>query len=610
MCGISGFTGPAVPGVMDRMLQKLEHRGPDDQGIYETGGMRMGIRRLSIIDVKGGHQPISSEDGSVWIVFNGEIYNYVELRAELEAKGYRFKTASDTETILKCYQAYGEQGFYKLNGMFAAALWEPKEGRLRLVRDRYGEKPLFYAQAGKDLVFGSEIKAVLCHPSVDRDLDEEALSHYFSLRNIPAPFTVYRGVRALPPGHQLIWQNGSAKIQRWYELPTLPGNETREEVLMDQIESLLQDSIRIRLRAEVKTGAYLSGGIDSSLVVALMSKMSPQKISTFSLSYADSPAGKQDSFFAKKVAEQLNTAHHEYSMSWTELRDEINDVIEQLDQPFAGVTSSFWLSRFIKKHVTVALSGDGADDVFGSYGHHRLVWPLDALQRGESSVDYGFFEDRKEWVRKMAEMKPWEWRLAYAAFTENEKSAVFSKKGKELFGGTSTAGFLKNIYERSDSRADALNKMLYLDIQTLLPNEVLYYSDMLSMAHSVEVRAPFLDYRLVELGCRIPGHLKIKGRTLKYILRKVAARYLPKEVLERPKEGFVLPNHVWLRNGLAPWMEALLAPDRMAAHGYFDPAEVRKLIDAFKAGNDALTFKLWTLLNFQLWYEKVYLLAI
>ena len=611
MCGICGYTGDAVGNTLEGMLLSLEHRGPDESGTFDDPRMHFGVSRLAIIDRAGGQQPIANEDGSISVGFNGEIFNYLELRADLEAKGHTFRSHGDSETIVHAYEEYGEGFAHRLNGMFAIALWDGRTRTLRLVRDRYGEKPLFYAICGATLVFGSEIKSVLRHPAVSRDLDPEAIAHYFGLRHVPAPSTVYRDVRSLPPGHVLTWSDAGARIERWYTLPMTPRwTDADAPALVERIDELLRDSVRLRLQSEVGYGAYLSGGIDSSMIVAIMSELSRAPVKTFTLRFADDPAHKRDPFYARLVAERYGTEHHECVMDARDLARELTAVLQHLDQPFAGVISSFWLSRFIKRHVTVALSGDGADDIFASYGHHRLVGPIVACQRAfaaglpADAVDFGFFADRREWVQELARQPVWDWRLAYAAFTDEEKLGLWSASGREWLGGYSTSRFLHGIYENGDPAADDLNRMLQLDIQTLLPGEILYFNDMLSMAHSLEVRAPFLDWRLVELAASIPGSLKIRGRTLKYILRQVAARYLPAAVLDRPKEGFVLPANTWLRAALEPLLDEVLAEDRLRVHGLYEAAYVRSLRQRFAAGDDALTFKVWTLVVFQLWYEE------
>jgi asparagine synthase (glutamine-hydrolysing) len=611
MCGIAGYSGRKIPGLMSQMLDLIRHRGPDDDGRLEERDIHLGMVRLSIIDLSGGHQPIANEDGTVHVVFNGEIFNYIELKKELEEKGHQFKTNSDTETIVHAYEEYGTSFAHKLNGMFSIAIWDQRNKTLLLYRDRFGVKPLFYSALPTGLVFGSEIKTLRVHPAVGKELDYEALSHYLSLRNVPAPFTIYRDIRALLPGQMLTWnEERGVELARWYELPTeIKWHDQDENVLVERIDDLLRDAVRLRLRSDVSYGAYLSGGIDSSTVVAITCEYSPAPVKTFTLAFADAPEHKRDAYFARQIAERYSTEHHECVMSSADLQSELPSVIRHLDQPFAGVISSFWLSRFMKQYVTVALSGDGADDMFGSYGHHRLVWPLSQMRRAnengnsDAEVDLSFFKGREDFVKSLAQYPPWEWRLAYGAFMEHEKYQLLTPKGRELLLPYSTSGFLKDIYQRSDPSADELNKMLYLDVNTLLPNEILYFNDMLSMAHSMEVRTPFLDYRLAELACSIPGSLKIRDGKLKYILRKVAARYVPQEILDRPKEGFVLPKNTWLRQGLTGLIDNVLSPERLALHGYFDYEYISKLVANFMKGDDALTFRVWSLIVFQLWYE-------
>jgi asparagine synthase (glutamine-hydrolysing) len=593
------------------MLELIRHRGPDDDGEFNDRDIHLGMVRLSIIDLSGGHQPISNEDETIFVVFNGEIFNYIELKAELEAKGHRFKTNSDTETIVHAYEEYGSSFAHQLNGMFSIALWDTRNKTLLLYRDRFGVKPLFYSTLRDSLVFGSEIKTLRCHPLVSQELDYEALSHYLSLRNVPAPYTIYRDVRALLPGEMLTWnEEQGVKLGRWYELPTtIAWADHDEDILVERIDELLRDAVRLRLRSEVNYGAYLSGGIDSSSVVAITCEYSPSPVKTFTLAFADSPEHKRDAYYARQIAERYSTEHHECVMSSGDLQSELPTVIRHLDQPFAGVISSFWLSRFMKQYVTVALSGDGADDMFGSYGHHRLVWPLAEMRRAHKGgapsheIDLSFFKGREDFVKSLVQYPPWEWRLAYGAFMEHEKEQLLTPLGRELLLPYSTTRFLKNIYDRCDRGADELNKMLYLDVNTLLPNEILYFNDMLSMAHSMEVRTPFLDYRLAELACSIPGSLKIRNGQLKYILRRVASRYVTQEILDRPKEGFVLPKNTWLREGMSAMLDEVFSPERLSLHGFFQRERIVSLVAAFMKGNDALTFKIWTLLVFQLWYE-------
>lgn len=598
MCGICGFTGAADRALLDGMVASIRHRGPDDLGTFADGAVNLGMSRLSIIDLSSGRQPQSNEDGTIHVVFNGEIYNYKELRRDLQAFGHTFKTESDTEVILHAYEEYGDDFPHRLNGMFAIALWAPKRSRLLLIRDRLGVKPLFYAHVNGRLTFGSEIKAILKDPGVPRHVDPEALSHYLCLRNIPAPLTIYRDVRNLPPGHLLEWTPSGIRTRAYWRLRYHP-REWDEAELVARMDELLIDATRLRMRSDVPVGAYLSGGLDSSLCVALMGRFHHERIRTFSMGYEDQPSHKKDPYFARMVAEQYGTEHHELTMRWQELPERLIEVVHHLDQPFGGVLTSFFLTEKVRPFVKVVLSGDGADDQFASYGHHRLVWPIEEAKAGR-------VDGVPEMARKLAGLPAWEWRLRWGAFMEEEKRSLLSPESDRLLAPHSTPEFMRLVYESTPATVDPLNRMLALDVQTLLPNEVLYYSDLLSMAHGLEVRSPFLDYRVAELGATIPGTLKIRNGTLKYILKRVGEKYLPSEILTRPKEGFVLPANTWLAAGMKPYLEECLSATRLARHGLFDAKVVGDLVRRFSDGDESLTFRLWTLLMFQLWFEEVH----
>lgn len=612
MCGIAGYAAGHGPQVLEAMLDLIAHRGPDDRGSsHPSDGVRLGMTRLAIIDLKTGRQPMSDASGDVTVVFNGEIYNYIELRRSFEAQGRVFATQSDTETILHAYQVYGEDFAHQLNGMFAIAIWDRRLRKLVLTRDRFGVKPLFYSQLGSELAFASEIKALKPFPGICWEQDRHALSNYLSLRHIPAPWTAYQGVRAMEPGEQMVWESGRTRRRRWYQLPVPAPSDVvlDENRLIDELDGLLRDSVRIRMRSDVSYGAYLSGGIDSSTVTAIMSEFSSKPVKTFSLAYRDTPAHKKDALYARQIAERYGTEHREWAMDWPDFKSDFSTVMDQLDQPFAGVIASYWLSRHMAGFVKTALSGDGADDVFGSYGHHRLVWPLEALKKAKAEgrvpadEDFGFFKDRKDFVRSFEGLEPWQWRLGYAAFLDSERDALLTPRGRDYFGAATGSDYLKDLYLQTDAGIDPLNRLLALDVKTLLPNEILYFNDLLSMAHSLEVRTPFLDYRIVEFAFRLPGTLKIRNGILKYLLRKTAARYLPAEVLERPKEGFVLPNNTWFRGPMSAVLKERLSPDRLKKDGFFDPAYVDRLVGDFMAGDDAVTFKLYTLYVFEHWRE-------
>lgn len=613
MCGILGFSGFPQPELLKYMSDLLRHRGPDGSGSYQDpqGRMNLGHRRLSIIDLVTGDQPMSNENGRVWIVFNGEIYNYQELQPPLRAAGHQLATTSDTEVVLHLYEEYGLKFLEHLNGMFALALWDEERQTLLLARDRLGVKPLYWAEVAGRLVFASEMKSILCWPDFIRDMDPRAFSLYLSLRNVPEPLTIYRGLHALPPAHYLIWKPGEEpRLGRYWSLDFAPRPWPDEEALADGLEELLLDATRLRMRADVPVGAYLSGGVDSSLAVALVRQFFSGCLHTFSLGYADEPEDKVDTFYARRLAQQYRTDHHEYIMSAQELADALPDVVRHLDQPFAGVLSTYFLTGLVRQYVKVVLSGDGADDQFGSYGHHRLVWPLARLAQARAQgindpyavVDLAPLAARPDYVRGFEGLEPWAWRARFGAFPDEDKFSLLSPEFKSWVQEYSAEDFLAACWRRGTAQ-DPLNATLEVDIQTLLPNEVLFFVDRLSMAHSVEARSPYLDYRIAELAASIPGTLKIKGNTLKYILKKVAARYLPDEIIQRPKEGFVLPNHVWLRSQLNGLLQDLLAPGELAKHGFFDPRQVNRLIREHQQQVRDHAFRIWSLIMFQMWYN-------
>ncbi|WP_167525509.1 asparagine synthase (glutamine-hydrolyzing) [Roseomonas genomospecies 6] len=608
-----GFSGFPQPFRLRAMTTALAHRGPDGEGIYEDpqGHMNLGHRRLSIIDLDTGDQPMGNERGDVQVVFNGEIYNYKELRDWIAATGrHRMATRSDTETLLHLYEEDGPDFVSRLNGMFAFALWDGTNRRLLLARDRLGVKPLYWTEVDGKLLFSSELAPLLLWPGVDRGIDPEALSLYLSLRYVPEPKTMYRGVFALPPGHRLLWRPGAApSLERYWFLDFSQAEPaTREEVLCDELDALLRDAVRLRLRSDVPMGVLLSGGVDSSLAVALIRQFSGEPLHSFSLGYADRLEDKRDVYYARMIADRYGTDHHEHAMAASELAERIPTLARHFGQPFAGVVSTYFLTRLVRDHVKVVLSGDGADELFASYGHHRLVWPLANLAAARDNgaadpyavADLAPLGDRVELVRRFDGMPPWQVRAGFGAFSAGQKRGLLATDAGRAIAGYDAGAFLEPLFRHSTAR-DGLNRMLDVDIRTSLPGEVLLFSDRLSMAHGVEVRSPFLDYRVAELAARVPGTLKIRGGTLKYLLKTLAARYLPREILDRPKEGFVQPNHVWLRGQLDAVLDDLLSPDSLAEDGLFDPASVRSLIDDHRQGRNDHAFRIWTLVMFQAW---------
>lgn len=618
MCGIAGFTGEAAPAVLRAMTGSLAHRGPDDEGFHEAPDIQLGMRRLAIVDPTSGQQPLGNEDGSVWTVFNGEIYNHAVRRRELAARGHTFSTGhSDTEVIVHLYEEEGPDFVRELNGMFGLAVWDAPRHRLVLSRDRLGKKPLYYARAGRELAFASEIKALLRHPGVSADFDPVSLYHYFGLKNTSAPATAYAAVRQLPPGHTLVFENGEIRISRYWAPDFTPTDDIGEDEAVAEIRRLLEDAVRLRMDCDVPYGAYLSGGVDSSTVVSLMSRMQSRPVRTFCLGYEDDPHGQfvgkaQDLYFAREVSRRLGTEHYELIISARQFAEDMPAILAAFDEPFSGTVSTFFLSTLIRQHVKVALSGDGADELFGSYLAHRLAFPMERYLRmqaeGRNTLETATtgdlealrpFETPEQlpFLAGLAHRNQAVWRDRLGVFTQAER--------RELLAGD----FLAQIPEaaREDGYAaleaeatarDPLNRVLEVDQRLLLGDQVLPFVDRLSMAHSVEVRCPYLDHRLVEFMNHLPGAFKIAGGVNKRLLKRAVADLLPRDLLDRPKEGFVQPIYSWMHGSLKDWTLGLLSelPSRI-----FRSEAVERLAQGLRAGDTRLNAKIWNLACFGLW---------
>jgi asparagine synthase (glutamine-hydrolysing) len=618
VCGICGFVAAPERATLERMTASLRHRGPDDVGFKETGEVSLGMRRLAIVDLDSGRQPVSNEDGTVWVVFNGEIYNHVELRAELEAAGHRFRSDhSDTEVLVHLYEELGPDYLHRLNGMFGIALWDERRRELHLARDRAGIKPLFFAQVGRELLFGSEIKAILAHPCVQRRPNFAALHHYFTFKNVPAPWTAFAGIEQLHAGERAVFRDGELARTRWWQLRFEEDRSLTEPDAAACIRQLLRDSVRLRMRSDVPFGAYLSGGVDSSAVVALMSDLGARRVKTFSLVYEDRFAYKEpDREFARLVSQRCDTDHHEHVMTAAEVGETIESVLAAFDEPYSGVTSTYFLTALIARHVKVALSGDGADELFASYAGPRLAQPLDrfgALRErgaadlsGEDRDALAPYADRLEllaatWARGDEAAR----RMGQYLWDDRDKDALYSPTMRGLTRGADSESLVRHLYQTAGS-ADPLNRALRVDFETLLPDQVLAFVDRLSMAHSVEVRPPFLDYRLMEFSATLPGSMKIKRGRVKHILKEAVRGLIPDEIVDRPKEGFILPVNDWLLTGLRPYVDELLSPERIAQTGLLEPTFVRALVDDHYLGRAQNGPRIWNLMMFQAWWERYF----
>lgn len=619
MCGICGFTGKPDAVILKRMADAIVHRGPDEDGSYSDGSINLGMRRLSIIDVATGHQPVHNEDKSIWTIFNGEIYNYKELREELEKNGHNFYTDhSDTEVIVHLFEEYGSDFAHKINGMFAIAIWDKNENKLFLIRDRMGVKPIFYAEVNNQLIFGSEIKAILANSIYKKDINYEALYHYFTFKNIPAPFTAFKGIYSLLPGAMLTFANGKINKKRWWKIKFNEREDYDEKYVTTKLLALLEDATRLRMRSDVPFGAYLSGGVDSSSVVALMTRFSDEPVKTFSLGYQDELKNKEaDLYYARKVSKAYKTEHYEYIMSYKELVDDIENVIGAFDQPFSGTISTYFLSKLIKKHVKVALSGDGADELFGSYLSHRAAQPMFYFKGFYDKIQNSSLTDDEKKLLEPCDIKflgdlfnksngdEIKWRYNLYLFSDEEKKELLSNVFLSQLETASSFSLVADYFDALTAK-NPLNRILEMEWNTQLSDQVLAFVDFLSMAHSVEIRSPFLDYRLVEFAATIPGSMKIKNGNVKDILKKSVEGLLPDGITKRPKEGFVLPVFDWMVEKMKDYSKDMLSNRRLNKHGLLNTNAVENILEGYYSGNRNNAGKVWNLMMFQVWWERYF----
>jgi asparagine synthase (glutamine-hydrolysing) len=594
------------------------HRGPDDEGFFVKQHVGMGMRRLKVIDLVTGHQPISNEDGSVWIVFNGEIYNYAELRTELKTKGHKFSTNSDTETIVHLYEEYGIDCVKKLNGMFAFAIWDSRNQSLFIARDRLGVKPLYYFLDDQCFVFGSELKAVMAYDEIPREIDLAALDTFLTAEYIPAPLSIFKNVKKLLPAHRLILKNGDVSIDRYWniEFTRLAGSEND---LCDQLGELLKDAIRIRLISDVPLGAFLSGGVDSSAVVCLMAELMDRPVKTFSIGFDDPSYNELQ--YARMIASQFGTEHHEMTIK-PNVVDMVEGLIGYLDEPFADVSvfPTYLVSKLAREHVTVVLSGDGGDELFAGYEWyiaHKLEMyykKLPKLLRNQliprlvnslppSRRKKGPINKLKRFVEGSllpGSLQHFRWSMF---LTEENKRRLFSHNFQNSLGHLNGYEHFIEHLGRDDT-GDPLWRQQVADINTYLVDDILVKVDRMSMANSLEARTPFLDYRLVEFAASLPSNLKLRGFQTKYLLKRSMEAKLPKIVLNRKKEGFSIPMKNWLKKELCPLMHDLLSPDRIKRKGFFNASYIERLKLDHLEGVANNSHQLWSLMMFEIWQDS------
>jgi len=624
MCGIYGMLhldgAPAAADALRPMARLTVHRGPDDEGVYADGPLAFGMRRLSIIDVAGGHQPLSNEDGTLSLIANGEIYNYQALRSELTAQGHRFRTASDCETIIHLYEQHGDAFVERLNGMFAFALWDARRQRLLLGRDRLGIKPLYLWNDGRRLIFASEAKAILALPGMSAELDPAPLSAYLMLGYVPAPQSIFRGLRKLAPATVLSAERGQVGERRYWRVPAEIDRTPSEEEWIERVRARLEQSVRMQMVSDVPIGAFLSGGVDSSAVVAFMSAASDRPVKTYAIGFGGGAA--EDYYnelpYARKVAQRFGTDHHEILVR-PDVTALLPKLLWQMDEPIADTAfiTTYLVSQFARRDVTVILSGVGGDELFGGYrrylGSHYQAYfdrlPL-GLRRAASALGERLPGDRHSPLLNALRLAKGFLSTAGLPFDERYRSYV------EVFPEDAATALLR--HPRNDEHdalaeaftaatsSDELNQMLSVDAQTQLPDDLLLLTDKMSMAVSLECRVPLLDHELVELAAHMPQEVKIRGGRLKHALKAALSDILPTDILERKKRGFGTPMGAWLKGDLASLVRELLSPASIEARGLFRPPEVAALIAAHGANRLDGTDRLLTLLNLEIW-ARMYL---
>lgn len=629
MCGICGT---AIPRQLNRrvnadsltqMRDALVHRGPDDAGLWLNGSVGLGQRRLSIVDLGGGHQPLANEDGMIWIAFNGEIYNHAELRPQLESKGHVYRTSSDTETIVHLYEEFGPTGVKQLRGMFAYAIWDVLHRRLVLTRDRVGIKPLYYVLTEDGtLHFASEIKALLAGGAIKPELNYNALSDQFANRYTSGAETLFKGVKRLLPGHTLVWQDGKVEISQYWSLSfTKPAQRLRDADYIEHFRELFRDCVASHLMADVPLGMFLSGGIDSSAIAAVMSQLVKDRIKTFSVAFAEREANELD--FARTVAQTYNTDHHEIVVSPEEFFAALPGLVYQEDEPIAHPSSVplYFVSALAREHVKVVLTGEGSDELLAGYNKYRVT--AYNLRLGAAYERFAPTSAR-EWVKQQIET--WDganhWRqklqrtfLCLPAATRDiyfDNFAVFSPQmQRQLFAPDTLAALTDNDPYRTalayiaESDADnLLDQLLAADMQSYL-HELLMKQDQMSMAASIESRVPFLDHKLIEFATHLPVDMKLRGTTTKYILRQAMQGVLPPEILTRKKMGFPVPVGAWFRGAFKHVVDEYVLSERTQQRGFFNASYVRALVTRHQAGENHAE-RLWALVNFEIWQRRFF----
>jgi len=620
MCGIAGFVTrhddsadtQAQSLIVQKMCDVIRHRGPDDEGFFVGDGAALGMRRLSIIDLSGGHQPIRNEDASVWVVFNGEIYNYLELRAELISRGHVFYTETDTETIVHAYEEWGEEGFSRLRGMFGIALWDRRTRTLLLARDRVGIKPLHFAEVDGALIFGSEIKSILASETIEPHLDAASLEHYLAFLYTPRDASMFSGIQKLPPGHLLRWNDGRVAIRPYWRIPETESFTGTLDEATASLETLLSDAVRSHLVSDVPLGALLSGGVDSSLVVGLMAKASPRAIKTFSIGFDEPAFDELDA--ARRVAREFGTDHHEMVVRPNAI-EIVDRLVDHFDEPFGDSSAipTWYVSQIARRHVTVVLSGDGGDELFGGYDRylpHPRVASFDAVAGGFGRhaaarvwplLPHGL--KGKNFLRHVAQDPRGRYIESLSFFRSDEMPDLLTRDMYDSGRLAERSKAIQDVFNRHASLSWP-SQMMRFDLETYLPEDILTKVDRMSMAHSIESRVPLLDHHVVTFAASLPSHMKLQGGERKRVLKRVAASVLPAEILTRRKQGFAVPLDTWFRSSLREFVVDTLQSRLTRQRGYFQPRFIDRVLGEHLSGQRDHSLRLWQLVMFELWHRR------
>ena len=623
MCGICGiaYSTDQIPerGLLEKMNACLAHRGPDSDGFYRNKGIGLAMRRLAIIDVAGGDQPISNEDETVWIIFNGQCYNFPDMHVDLKRRGHQFKTKTDTECIVHYYEEEGDDCVKRLRGMFAFALWDVRKQRLLLVRDRLGKKPLYYSIQNGALYYASELSAILAALPHKPEINLEAIDLYLSLQYVPEPHTAYRGIYKLPPAHTLVWENGRAEIKQYWDFAYQPKHTASENELIEDLRARLREAVKMRLLSERPLGAHLSGGIDSSIIVALMAELNSGPVKTFSVGFEEQNFSELP--YARAVAQKYNTDHHEFTLTYGDIPSTLKKILYHFGEPFADASAIplYHLSMLTREHVTVALNGDGGDEDFAGYQRYwldpianSLLHSPRFLTRSLIPAIAGALPDSSDkpvgqsilnGFKRLAQLPNFDQRASIlrwgSYFSPGQRARLWKKDYWQNFRPANAQDYLIRYYEAG--RGSLLDRTLYMDLHTYLPGDLLVKADRMTMAASLEGRSPFLDHEIVEWAARLPDQFKVRARSGKYLLKKAFAKELPESLKGRGKQGFGIPVGAWFRGPLYDWAKGLLETSSMQM--YFERGALQSLLDEHRAGRQDHGKRLYALAMLALWLE-------